>query len=100
MNNENKIRTRGRKLKTREQVRLLLAQTLRRVELVGDLGDPDIAKIVIRGAEALDRMLSAGETDARLVRIEDVLKTLIDPSNVTPVFHQHLTPQRKPDAKQ
>ena len=90
-------RARGRKLKTREQVRLLLAQTLRRVELAGDLGDLDRAKVVVRGAESLHRMLSEGETDVRLLRIEETLKALIDPSpssSVTPAFSSQLMPSR------
>jgi len=67
----------GRKLKTVEQTRRLLAHVLRQLELHGDVGSLDRAKVILQGAKYLGDLQKDSGIEDRLVRIETALSGLI-----------------------
>ncbi len=66
----------GRVLKTPQQICLLLSHTLRKLELSGDIGQLDRAKVIINGCSTLAAILRDSNTELRIAKIEKALEDL------------------------
>jgi len=70
------MRTRRRHLRTPEQLRILLADTIYALEKKGGLDDAETSKIIITAARALNEIVRGEEIEARIKRVEAALATL------------------------
>lgn len=71
------MRIHGRRLRSLENVRVLLANTLRKLEQSGNLGEPDRAKVVIQGAHILANIMRDSQVEERLAKIEKALDAMV-----------------------
>src|SRR5713226_381227 len=68
-----------RRLKSMENIRALLADTIRALEATSALSDPETAKLVINGARVLGELVRGAKIEDRLDKVEQMLANATAP---------------------
>jgi len=69
----------NRRLKSMENIRALLADTIRALEDTSSLSDPETAKLVINGARVLGELVRGAKIEDRLDKVEQLLANATAP---------------------